>query len=106
MTVRRSDDRQYVLATAATATGSDVALPGGEYVFMASGTIGGSTLSLQIKLPDGSYADVKSLNGNTLVNTTSLPFAATALDLPACNVRVALTGGTPSNISAWLVGCG
>lgn len=106
MTVRRSDDRQYVLVSAASATGADVAIPGGEYTFMASGTIGGSTISLQIKLPDGSYTDIKSLNGNTLVNSTTLPFAAASVDLPACNVRAALTGGTPSNVSAWLVGCG
>lgn len=106
MTVRRSDDRQYVLASNATATGSDIQIPGGEYMFLANGTIGGSTISLQIKLPDNSYADVKSLNGNAVISSTILPFAATYMDLPAGVVRVALTGGTPSAINAWLVGVG
>jgi hypothetical protein len=106
MTVRRSDDRQYVLASNATATGADIQIPGGEYMFLANGTIGGSTISLQIKLPDNSYADVKSLNGNAVISSTTLPFAATYMDLPAGVVRVALAGGTPSAINAWLVGVG
>lgn len=106
MTVRRSDDRLYTLASAASATGSDVQIPGGEYMFLASGTISGATISLQIKLPDGSYSDVKSLNGNTLINSTTLPVAISAVDLPAGVIRMALSGGTPTGINAYLVGCG
>lgn len=106
MTVRRSDDTAYTLASAGSATGSDVQIKGGEYMFMVSGTVGGSTISLQVKLPDGSYCDVKSLNGNTLISTTSLPFAVSAVDLPAGIARVAMSGGTPSNVNAYLVGLG
>lgn len=106
MTVRRSDDNQYSLASAASATGSDVQIKGGQYMFMVSGTVGGSTISLQIKLPDGSYSDVKSLNGNVLISTTALPYAVSAVDLPAGVARVAMSGGTPSNVNAYLVGLG
>lgn len=106
MTVRRSDDRQYVLSTSASATGSDIQIPGGQYMFLASGTISGATISLQIKLPDGTYSDVKLLDGNTLINSTTLPFAATSVDLPGGVVRMALSGGTPSGINSYLIGLG
>lgn len=49
-----------VLLSNASATGSDVFISGGMYVFMAEATFGGGTVKLQIKLPQGTYADVTS----------------------------------------------
>jgi predicted AlkP superfamily phosphohydrolase/phosphomutase len=106
MTVRRADDTQYILAQAASTTGSDVIIKGGEYAFMVNGTIGGATISLQVKMPDGTYATVHSLNGNVDVSTTSLPYAAASVDLPAGSVRMGVSGGSPSNLNAYLVGLG
>ena len=105
MPTRRGDDTQYVLGTGLTASGADVSIKGGEYHFMANGTPGGSTISLQIKLPDGSYSDVQVFTGS-VVKFTALPANQSGIDLPAGIVRVACTGGTPSGINAYLVGLG
>lgn len=106
MTVRRADDNQYTLGTGLSASGSGVLIKGGEYCFFASGTVGGSTISLQALSPDGtSWADVQVFSASA-VKSTTLPFVQTQVDLPAGQVRVACTGGTPSGINAYLVGLG
>ena len=105
MTVRRSDDRQYVLASNASATGSAVAIPGGEYHFLVDGTPAGATVSLQIQIPTGTWTDVQVFTGS-VVKFTTLPANQSGIDLPACNVRMASTGGTPSGLNAYLVGLG
>ena len=105
MTTRRADDKQYTLLSSGSATGSAVAINGGEYIVYFDGTIGGSTVSLQVQSPSGTWIDVDVFTGST-VKYTSLPRAQTGIDLPAGNVRCALTGGTPSGINAYLVGLG
>lgn len=44
-----------------TGNGSDVAWMGGKTAFLAEATFGGGTVKLQIKLPQGTYADVTSV---------------------------------------------
>lgn len=58
-----------VLVENASATGSDKTIRGGQYAFMAEATWGGGTVKLQIKLPQGNYADVTSasLTANGMV---------------------------------------
>jgi len=102
----RSDSQIYTLASNASATGAAVPIRGGDYTFMAAGTVGGSTISLQIQLPDSSWCDVGALAGNAIVKNTALPFVVSPIALPAGNVRVAMTGGTPSGINATLAGNG
>jgi hypothetical protein len=102
----RSDSLVYPLAAAASATGAAVAVRGGQYSFMADGTVGGSTISLQIQMPDGSWCDVGALAGNAIVKNTVLPFVVTPIMLPACNVRAAVTGGAGVSLNAWLAGIG
>lgn len=102
---RRSDATAYTLLSNASATGSDVSIPGGEYHFMVEGSVGASTVSLQIKTPNGSYTDVQVFTGS-VVKFTALPGNQSGIALPACTVRCALTGGTPSAIYAYLVGLG
>lgn len=102
----RADAQVYTLATALAASGAGVAVRGGEYAFLANGTVGGSTISLQIQMPDASWADVGALAGNAIVKSTTLPFVVTPVVLPACVVRMAATGGTPSALNAWLAGIG
>jgi len=104
MPIRRCDDTQYVLGTALAAAGNPVAIRGGEYHFMASGTAGGGAVALQIQLPDGSYSSVQVFTGS-VVNFTTLPGNQSGIALPACNVRVNVTGGA-TNVNAYLVGLG
>lgn len=105
MPIRRADDKQYTLLAAGSATGSAVAISGGEYHFMVDGTAGGSTLSLQVQTPSGAWTDVQVFTG-AVVKFTTIPANQSGINLPACNVRCACTGGTPSGINAYLVGLG
>ncbi len=105
MPTRRSDSLNYTLASNASATGSAVAIPGGEYVFTATGTIAGATISLQCQSPKGTWSDVQ-IHTAFVVKTTGLPFAQTGISLPAGNVRMASAGGTPSGLNANLTGLG
>jgi len=102
----RADALSYALAAAASATGSAVAIRGGIYQFQVEGTVGGSTISLQVQLPSGSWADVRAEGGSTAVSSTTLPYTASPVYLPAGNVRMAATGGTPSALNATLSGIG
>ena len=102
----RADSLTYQLASNASGTQAGVSIRGGFYLFMANGTAGGSTISLQIQMPDNSWCDVAEIGGSVLIRNTSLPFTATRISLPAGNVRMAATGGTPSALNAWLSGIG
>ena len=105
MPVRRSDSLSYTLASNLSATGAAVAIPGGEYTFAADGTAGGSTISLQVKSSNGTWIDVQIFSGS-VVKSTSLPYTQTAIALPACSVRIAATGGSPSGLNSQLTGLG
>ncbi len=100
----RADSQIYPLATLASATGAGVPIRGGAYSFLADGTPGGSTVSLQIQLLDASWCDVGALAGSAIVKSAVLPYVASPITLPACNVRCAMTGGAPSGINATLAG--
>lgn len=112
MPIRRADDTSYTLATAATSTatgvnsGNGVQIKGGEYHFLVEGTVGSSTISLQIQIPGSSnWTDVQIYTGS-VVKFTTLPANQSGIDLPAGLVRMAATGGTPSGLNAYLVGLG
>lgn len=89
-----------------TGSGLGVSVRGGEYMFLAEGTVGGATVSLQIQNPNGNWTDVGALAGNAIVKSTTLPFVVTPVVLPASVVRVASTGGASSGLNAWLAGIG
>ncbi len=105
MPIRRADDTLYTLLSSGSASGSAVQIKGGEYHFMVEGTVGSSTISLQIQTPNGSWTDVQVFTGS-VVKFTTLPGNQSGISLPAGNVRCACTGGTPSAIYAYLVGLG
>lgn len=105
MPVRRADDNSYTLASNASATGSAVAIKGGEYQFLVDGTVGASAISLQMQNPNGAWSDVQVFAASA-VKFTTLPNTQTGIDLPAGNVRMAATGGAPSGLNAFLVGLG
>ncbi|MEI8268291.1 MAG: hypothetical protein WCI59_21390 [Betaproteobacteria bacterium] len=105
MPIRRADDTQYTLGTSLSATGNAVVIRGGEYMFFVDGTAGGSTAALEVQAPNGVWATVQVFTGS-LVRFTTLPGNQSGISMPACNVRVSLTGGAPTGINAYLVGCG
>jgi hypothetical protein len=102
----RADSQVYPLAVGLTVTGAAVPIRGGEYMFLAAGTPAGATISLQIQQPDLTWCDVGALGGNAIVKSTALPFTVTPIVLPACIVRMAATGGTPTGLNASLAGIG
>jgi len=105
MPIRRADDTPYILASNAATTGAAIAVKGGEYLFIVDGTVSGATISLQVQAPSGAWADLQVFTGS-VVKFTTLPGSQTGIDLPAGNVRMAATGGTPSGLNAALVGLG
>lgn len=105
MPIRRADDTQYTLLLNGSATGASVPVRGGEYMVFFDGTIGGSTISLQARSPSGQWMDVEVFTG-AVIRYTALPRSQTGISLPMGDVRVALTGGTPSGVNAYLVGLG
>lgn len=105
MAVRRADDIQYTLLSNGSANGSPVAIKGGEYIFTVEGTAGGTTASLQVQTPNGTWTDISVYSGS-VVKSATLPYSQTGVDLPAGNVRCALTAGTPTAIYAYLIGLG
>lgn len=104
MSVRRSDDGDYALGSNISATGSAVRIKGGQYTFTVEGTFSGTTASLQLQTQNNTWIDVNTHSNATVKYTAAA--VATGIYLPAGSVRVALTGGTPSAIYAYLVGQG
>jgi hypothetical protein len=74
-------------------------------MFTVEGTAGGTTASLQVQSLNGTWSDISVYSGS-VVKSTTLPYVQTGISLPASNVRVALTSGTPSAVYAYLVGEG
>lgn len=105
MSQKRGDDNSYALLSAGSATGSAVGIKGGEYIVFFDGTIGGATVSLQCQSPSGQWMDVEVFTGSAIKYTT-LPRSQTGIDLPAGNVRCAVSGGSPSGLNCYLVGLG
>lgn len=102
---RRADDTSYTLLSNGSATGAAIPIKGGEYIVYFDGTLTGATISLQTQSPNGTWMDVEVFTANP-VRYTSTPRSQTGIDLPAGNVRCALSGGSPTGIYAYLVGLG
>jgi len=56
-----SSEAIILLDNAGTGNGSDKAISGGHYSFAGESTFSGGSVKLQIKLPQGTYADVASV---------------------------------------------
>jgi hypothetical protein len=105
MSLKRADDNSYTLLSGGSATGSAVAIRGGEYIAFFDGTISGATVSLQIQSPSGVWMAVEVFTGSA-VSYSTLPRSQTGIDRPAGNVRAAVSGGSPSGLNVYLVGLG
>lgn len=73
-----------------SATSAGMLWTGGRGTFMASGTFGGATISLQFLAPNGTTW----LDAGTYTTLTAA--GAGNFDLPQCKVRASVSGGTPS----------
>lgn len=102
MTVRRADDKAYTLLDNATATGDGVVISGGQYNFSIEGTWSSATATLQVKSPKGTWVAHTAI---TSAVTATANLSRAPIDLPAGEVRVAITG-SPSAMYAYLVGLG
>ena len=105
MAVMRSDSAAYTLASNLSASGTGVAIPGGEYMFSIEGTIAGGTVQLQYLSPNGTWIPV-NVYGTFTLSFTALPAAVTAIDLPAGTYRMGVSAGSPTGIYAYLFGLG
>lgn len=108
MSIRKADDIAYVLGEGLTATGNAVAVKGGEYLFMVNGTAGGGTdFRLEVQAPNGTWSRLQVFTGSVVSFTAAnLPISQTGIDLPSCNVRLAVVGGAATSINAYLIGLG
>lgn len=111
MPVRRADDDFYELLVNGAATGNAVAIKGGEYLFQINGTAGGATIALQMQTRGGVWLEVNFYGHGTQqlltwTPATTITLSVTPIPLPACNVRFLISGGTPSGLTASLVGLG
>ena len=104
MPVRRADDTRYILLENGSATGDAVPIHGGFYTVCASGTLTGTTASLQMQMPEGTWATVRH-PAETEVSTTTVPAAHVGIPLPACLVRVSISGPA-SGVYCYLIGEG
>jgi hypothetical protein len=83
----------------ASATGSAFDWPGGSGAFIVDrGTFSGATVKLQFSIDGGTtWLDVDQ-GGDTYVTLTTA--GAGAFDLPACEIKAVVSGGTPSALYA------
>jgi len=88
-----------LLANAA-ATGAAMTWSGGDGCFLAVGSFGGATVSLQVLGPDRTtWIDVGA-------STTLSAQGVATYRLPPGQIRAAVTGGTPSGLYAKAAGIG
>jgi hypothetical protein len=93
-------EQSITLLSAASATGSAVAIQlGGEYVFAAAGTFGGTTVGLQMLGPDGAtWISIEDAAGAIAFTAAE----ATVVALPAGSYRATITGGAGVSMFASL----
>lgn len=84
-----------VLLDNASATGNWKTWPGGDGRIDLCGTIGGATVTLQVKGCDGSTAHTVGTD-TTFTATGSNGFKLEA----GCEIRMAVSGGSPSGLDA------
>lgn len=92
-----SATRHFVnLLTSANATGDWVEWPGGDGRVELSGTVGGATVTLQVR------DKVATSTGHTVGTETTFADTGTGgFKLEAgCEIRLAVSGGTPSGLNA------
>ena len=86
--------RSITLLSNASATGDWFAWDGGRGTFMVEGTVGGSSIALQVRGPNGGAIAV-----GAEVTFDSLPGIGN-FDLPPGEIRCAATGGAPGALYA------
>ena len=104
MPVRRADDTLYTLGVNLTATGTPVAIKGGEYTLFIESEANDGTLVLQQLSPSGVWLDCQAY-GLQYVKTTAYAACILGLVLPPGVCRLNAEG-LVLNLKAYLVGAG
>jgi hypothetical protein len=91
--VTRQDAVQ--LLNNAGATGSAADWCGGPGAVYVEGTFGGATLTLQVRTPRDTWVAVGT-------DTTFTAAGVAGFDVPAGDIRMAVSGGTPSALYAYV----
>lgn len=78
----------------AAVTGPAIRVDNGRYVFVVDGTFGGATVTLTMKSPDGT--SFISVGADAALTAEG----AVLVDLPTCEVRALVAGGSPANLYA------
>lgn len=93
-----SSSYPLLAAVVANVNGAAFDWPGGRGVFSAFGTFGGGTVALQWS-PDGGTTWL-AVDRGTDTFTTLTAAGAGGFELPACQIRAALTGATAPVLNA------
>lgn len=83
-----------VLLSNASSTGDSISWSGGYCALSVEGTFGGTTATLQAQSANGTWIDVGDA-------TTMTANGWGGAFLPPCNIRVSLSGGSPSAMYAY-----
>lgn len=76
-------------------TGDWKKIPAGSYAWTVQGTFGGATVKLQIRDPQNVAIDLP-------LDLSATAAKSWAAQLPECEVRLVVTGGTPSGLFSYL----
>lgn len=89
------------LLTNEAATGAAQQWPGGRGLCTASGTFGGTSMTLEYRGAGNLFYPVKAMAGDGTRTTIALTTQDGFLfELPPCEIRAVLTGGSPSAMFA------
>lgn len=86
-----------------SATGSWQYWPGGKGQLAVVGTFGGASVTLEMQGPDpaGTAIEIELLDSTgAFVSVPVTSAGAYVFELPDCNIRAVVTGGTPSGLYA------
>lgn len=96
-----SGSASVVLLSNANATGSAAPWPGGRGHFSCNGTFGGTSVQLEYMGPSGAYIAAQALAADgTLTAVAMTADGGYVFELPACDIKAVVTGGTPSALYA------
>lgn len=87
-----------LLLSNAAATGATAIWPGGRGLFTLEGTLGGATVALQVKGPNGTMLTAVKADGGTAAALTAA--GCMVCDLAPGEIQATVTGGTPSGLYA------
>jgi len=85
----------------AAGAGGSTTWPGGRGTFAATGTFGGTSVTLEVQTDGGVWLPVQAMSTGATFTTVALTAPGMFLfELPPCQIRAVATGGTPTGLNA------